>query len=195
VTLAGADGFALEAVAASSSRGPFDAIAAFNTKAILRGWQARFERAHAFKAPALNDLLRIWLERAAHGIPSRTDFDARSLKPILPYLSVVECVTTDGVARYRVRLVGTAMARIFGEQTGKFIDEALPRAVLERWVAVYDTVLAAGGPVRIESVFQLPQFSYLACETFSAPVRGVSGNADTILSASQLDARTDVPRN
>src|ERR1700722_5341035 len=112
-----------------------DAVAALNAHAIAMGWGMRCYEALDFAQPELNAFAELWREKtAATGGPSRADFDARTMKPWLPNLSIVERVETEaGAWRYRFRLSGTDLAHRFGECTGHFLDELLAEPFLERW--------------------------------------------------------------
>lgn len=51
--------------------------------------------------------------------PARADIEPTSIVKILPYITLIEKISTD----YRVRLMGTYSASIFGEKTGRFLSE------------------------------------------------------------------------
>jgi len=147
-----------------------DPVAALNARAVAMRWGMHVDRDLAFVQPELKALCALWREKArATGRPSRADFDARSLKAFLPHVSIVERIAgADGAWRYRFRLSGTALVRLFGETTGRFLDEFIPEPFLERWTLGYDTVLASNAPLRFVSRFELPQVSWLDGESFSA---------------------------
>jgi hypothetical protein len=170
---------------------PPDPVAALNARAAAMHWGMRCDDGLDFVRPELRALSALWQEKArATGWPSRADFDARSLKPFLPHVSIVERVTgEDGAWRYRYRLVGTAMVRLFGEVTGRFLDESLPAPFLERWTLGYDTVLARGAPVRFVSKFELPQVNWLDGESFSAALSNGAEPPNLILGALYVTPR------
>jgi len=137
-----------------------------------------------FDHSELNQLRDLWREkaRAAGGLPSRADFDARVLKPFLRHVSIVErAVNPAGRESYRFRFYGSALAQRFGEQTGQFIEMSIPPDRLPRWIESYDRVLAAEGPVRFVSRFEIPRVSHLNGESFSAPLANNDRKPNTIL--------------
>ncbi|MEJ0043687.1 MAG: PAS domain-containing protein [Rhizomicrobium sp.] len=109
-----------------------------------------------FTQPELIALRKVWEEKAkaAGGLPSRADFDARTLKPFLRHISIVERATNPaGRPSYRFRFYGSALAQRFGVQTGQFLELSIPPDRLDRWIAAYDAVLDAGGPDAVPQLF------------------------------------------
>ncbi|MEI9885410.1 MAG: hypothetical protein WDN08_02735 [Rhizomicrobium sp.] len=138
----------------------------------------------AFDAPELNALRQVWEEksRAAGGLPAREAFDARTLKPFLRHISIVErALNAAGRPSYRYRFYGSALAQRFGEQTGLFIEMSVPMDRLARWIKAYDAVLEGGRPMRFLSYFEIPRVSYLNGESFSAPLANDGRKPNTIL--------------
>jgi hypothetical protein len=73
----------------------------------------------ASASPALYSLLKFWSDAAdGSGIPSRDRLDAFTLRPWLGHISIYE--TIDGGRDFRIRLEGTSIVAITGEDwTGK----------------------------------------------------------------------------
>jgi hypothetical protein len=166
-----------------------------NTISHKEGWSMRADTALHFDAPELNALRDVWTDkaRAAGGLPSRADFDARTLKPFLRHISIVErAVNPAGRPSYRFRFYGSALAQRFGEQTGQFIEMSIPLDRLERWIAGYDAVLEAGGPLRFLSYFEIPRISYLNGESFSAPLSNGGRKPNTILAATYFSPKVEL---
>jgi hypothetical protein len=166
-----------------------DCLASLNAKAETLGWQVRWSVATRFDDPELNRLLALWYEKAAYGFPTRSDFGLKQLKPVLPDVSIIERVHAKSGPRYRVRLVGTAIAQSFGEQTGKFIDDFVPSELMDRWAGGYDAILATGKPIRVVNKFALPQVNYLYGEALSAPLADSKGEPNLVLSVTYMSAR------
>jgi len=144
----------------------------------------RADSALNFDAPELNALRDVYRAkaRAAGGLPSRADFDARTLKPFLRHISIVErAENSAGRMSYRYRFYGSALAQRFGEQTGHFIEMSVPMDRLPRWIAAYDAVLEAKTPMRFISHFEIPRISHLNGESFSAPLANEGRRPNTIL--------------
>jgi hypothetical protein len=77
----------------------------------------------ASASPSLYSLLKFWSDTAdSSGIPSRDRLDAFTLRPWLGHISIYE--TIDGGDDFRIRLEGTAIVAITGEDwTGKRATE------------------------------------------------------------------------
>jgi hypothetical protein len=161
-----------------------DAADRLNQKSKQEGWAMRADTTLNFDAPELNQLRDIYLAKAkaVGGLPARGDFEARTLKPFLRHISIIErAVNNAGRMSYRYRYYGSALAQRFGEQTGMFIEMSIPHDRLPRWIAGYDAVLDAPGPMRFLSYFEIPRISYLNGESFSAPLSNGGRKPNTIL--------------
>jgi hypothetical protein len=151
---------------------PIDAAWALDRKARLEGWPFRCDSTLEFERPELNTLRDLWRALAeGKPAPSRADFDARTLKPYLRNIMIIERVSIGpGRWRYRTRLAGTALAEMIDDPTGKFLEEYLPLELVPRWAATYDTVLESGRPLRLIADFELPQLAFLRGEALVAPL-------------------------
>jgi hypothetical protein len=158
----------------------------YNRHAEHEGWGTRVREDLDFARPELKVLRDLWFAIADRkkATPARADFDARVLKPYLPHVGLVDCVPqASGRSRYRIRLQGTELARLFGEHTGRFIDEYFPRRNLVAWEMGYDVAIDAGRPVRFVQKFALPLISHLEGESFSAPLAPEGKSARGLLTA------------
>jgi hypothetical protein len=143
-----------------------------------------------FEHPQLKALHALWCAKARDtGWPSRRDFDARALKPFLTNISIAERVTCEGRRRYRYRLVGSAIVELFGEATGRHLDELLKEPFLARWTANYDAVFAVHHPLRFTSRFELPFVNYLDGESFAVSLSNGGAAANLVLTASYFMRR------
>lgn len=144
---------------------PSDAPAAFNAAAEAKGWYYRSDPTLGFTRPELHALAALWAEKAdaAGGLPARADFDMRALKPFLRNVAFLERIH----GRYRFRLFGSALVDLFGERTGQYLDQMTSPTLLANWTAVYEMILAHGGPVR---VFNHKLSPILNGEMFTAPL-------------------------
>jgi hypothetical protein len=85
-------------------------------------------------------LYRYWLgKRHGRRAPARADIDPIELRSLLPHIYLFDVVEPG--PRLRYRLVGTAIAEMAGEVTGRFVDELLPPAVYARMHAHYVDVV------------------------------------------------------
>jgi hypothetical protein len=135
----------------------------------------------AFDAPERARVAALWKDKApARGIPSRRDLNAHALKTYLPNVGIVDITGRGEDRRYRVRLMGTAITEVLGEHTGKFLDEAIPSPFRERWSAVLDVAVKAGGPMRIVGRIEYNRQDYLTMEALVAPI-GTRESAEAVL--------------
>jgi hypothetical protein len=171
-----------------------DAVAALNAQAIAMGWSVRCYEDLDFFQPELNGLSDVWSGKAHKTRwPGRADFDARTLQRFLPHVCLAERVESDaGGTRYRNRIFGSALVRFFGEQTGRHLDELLPEPHLERWTAIYDTVLACSRPLRIASRFEWRQVSWLDGEMFATSLSNGDAPPTMILSAMYMTPKAEL---
>jgi len=147
----------------------------YNNRAIAAGWKSRSDPYFRFERSVLTELLETWVEKAADGMPRREAFDARSLKPVLPYLTIAEKVTEGDGHYWRWRLSGTKIAAMMGELAGKRLIEVLPPEHVERWTFTYDCCLESAMPMRIISDFQLSKIEHLSGETLILPLADEHG--------------------
>jgi hypothetical protein len=148
------------------------------------GWSIHAHAALEFDAAELNQLRDLWFakEKAAGGLPSRADFDARTLKPFLRNVTIIERETgPSGRPSYIFRFYGSALTQRFGEQTGQFLEMSVPPEQLRRWISTYDAVLEAGRPMRLLSALDIPRVSHLTGESFSAPLANGGRKPNTLI--------------
>lgn len=158
----------------------------YNSRAEREGWGSRVHPDLTFVQPELRTLRDLWFEiqQKKGAMPARTDFDAKTLKPFLSHIGIIDCIPQEKRrSRYRIRLQGDELTRLFGEQAGRFIDEYLPRQSLERWEMGYDVAIDFGRPVRFTQKFVLPLLSHLDGEAFSAPLAAEDNAARGLLTA------------
>lgn len=167
-----------------------DAIDALIARANDDGWPATYSKTVMFRRPELNALLALWREKAGvRPAPARTDLDARTLKPVLRRITIVERLTENGRRRLRNRLVGSDIVRRFGDNTGRYIDEIIPIHLLPRWETLYHAVLDACRPIRVWAPFDHPRVNYLTGECLLAPLLGEDGQPGMLLTATYFFRR------
>jgi hypothetical protein len=163
---------------------PFtDIAAAINAKASAYGLPFHCDSELVFNRPELNALRDVWRGGAATVVlPGRSDFDGQALKSALKHLAIMERVTgTNWTTRYRVEFAGSYIAAVLGDQTGRFIDEWVPAALLPRWIALFDAVLEGGIPLRIATEFEYAGLDYAAGEMFIAPLSDDAGMPNLVI--------------
>jgi len=168
-----------------------DPAGVVNAYATEQGWPLRGSAVLEFDRPELNQLRDIWLEKAAGTpIPYRSDFDARTLKPMLRNVVILEHVEDGGRWRYRIRLMGSEISRLMGEGTGRFLDECVSANTLPRWLIAYDAVMEAQVALRFLSRYEAQRVRYLTSESFIAPMLDARGNPTLLLSCAYFQSRS-----
>ena len=163
----------------------------FNRFAEQTGAPGRCDPSLTFRTPELVQALSIWREKAnGAGIPLRRDLGARELKAVLPDVIIVDVIGSGEKRRYRTRLMGTSVARLVGDNTGKFLDETVGPPFYERWSRMLDAALIANGPLRFAGRVEFGHQEYLDSEALIAPLVSQAGAADGVL----LIVRTSLAR-
>ena len=103
--------------------------------------------------PVLRTTLDYWEQRrGARAMPRRRNIDPAELRQVLPHVQITEVI--DGGARFRYRLVGTAIVEAFGaEFTGKYVDELVSGERDSFVHACYRAVCAARRPAFVRSKY------------------------------------------
>jgi hypothetical protein len=154
----------------------------YNRFAQNTGAAGRCDPALAFDAPQLTQALALWREKAnGRQMPSRRDIGARALKAFLPHVILVDVIESGELRRFRIRVMGTAMARLLGDHTGKFLDQAVVSPYRERWCAIINSAVVAGEPLRLVGRVNYRQQDFLAMEAMMAPVGPRDDGAEAVL--------------
>jgi hypothetical protein len=162
-----------------------------NAKASAQGWPLQCDSHLTFKQPELTMLRDVWRSKAAKvGLPTRGDLGAHALKSVLRHLAILERVSSPETgSRYRVLHMGTYIAAVMGERTGRFIDETIPAALLPRWTSPFDTVLSHRIPLRILSKFEYEKLDFASGESFLAPLSDDAGKPNILMSCLYIKPR------
>jgi CheY-like chemotaxis protein len=122
---------------------------------------ARITRLLGSWAVRRNPILRrgydFWLQKCAgRPFPDRTDLDPSEIKDILPHLTIIEVAGNDREARFRYRLVGTAVVDAVGkDRTGCFADEFLQGRHAAFLCGLWQEVCASGCPIYAASAYDI----------------------------------------
>jgi hypothetical protein len=160
-----------------------------NKLAEKNGWAMQCDCECRFARPELNALLDLWQRKAAAAVPRRLDLSMRDLVPFARYITVLERVEQTHGHSYRFRLFGTALALVFGEHTGRLLEERVMPEMLPGWIAFYDRVLEQCRPLRLTTVYRTPNGIYLQGEIFAAPLADETGAVRLVLAATYVDLK------
>jgi hypothetical protein len=150
-----------------------------------RRWSHICDSTLAFSTPQLQRLAQLWdAKRAARIAPCRTDFSLRDLSFALPNIALVELVREFERARFRVRLMGSALDSYVGPLTGEFIDEAVPAYLAEKWSSIWNDALETQRACRSAGKVEVGGKHHYVFEKFCAPLAGdAGGSCDVVLVA------------
>src|ERR1700733_2935161 len=98
--------------------------------------------------PMLGPALSYWVrKRGPRFMPHKSDIDPTDIPPkLLPNLQMIDAI--DGGARFRYRLIGTALAEANGKDyTGRYPEELLSGDRLRFVLHIYQTVYQSKAPL------------------------------------------------
>lgn len=119
------------------------------------------------------------------GLPGRQHLDPTEIPDLLPYLMLIDIQRPDAGAppRYRVRLAGTAVVTMQGEEiTGRFVDEILTTDAGRDIVQAYGDILRDRQPQYRCGIVTLPGRDYLLYERVIFPLARDGHEVDMLLS-------------
>ncbi|HVU20321.1 MAG TPA: PAS domain-containing protein [Rhizomicrobium sp.] len=160
--------------------------AALNAHAELQGWPFRCDPDRNFENSQLAALHALWLAKANGDIPPRSAFDMRALKPFVRNIVILERVGEKGLWRYRFRLFGSTLTQLFGEHTGRWLDEMVTPGLLQNWLACFDTTVRYGQPMRFINYYRTQTNDFLKGEFFAAPLAEEVANQPLVLAATYV---------
>jgi len=163
-----------------------DSFTQLRREAEKHQWPMQCDAALAFERPDLRCLLDVWRGKAGDGVPTRASFDMRTLKNFAAHVFILERVRTGEARRFKFRLFGSSLLQLFGEHTGRFLDEMVAPAMAPSWHAIYDAILDARQPLRIVTHFRMPSSDFLKGEMFAAPIADAAGIENMILAATYV---------
>ena len=169
------------------------ACAELNALAEAKGWPLRCGSSENFRRSELQALCDLWRSKAAACIPARSAFDMRALAPFARNITILQREGAGGARRYRFRLFGSTLALLFGEHTGRTLDEMVSPDLLESWLAFYDIVLTSREPLRVDNYYRTPNEDYIKGEIFAAPMADDSGDVRMVLAATYVGLEDGVP--
>ena len=90
-----------------------------------------------FATPQLKSVHEIWeAKRGARTMPARGDLTMSDLKMVLPNLAFLSIVRDGARTRFKAKLIGSDLDKFMGgAMTGRFLDEAVPKRFVDKWVA------------------------------------------------------------
>jgi hypothetical protein len=108
--------------------------------------------------PILGPVLAYWTEkRGGRAMPCKSDIDPTEIPPkVLPNLQLIDVI--DNGARFRYRLVGTAMVDAYGwDFSGRIADELFPDDRLNFVQGIYRSVCTSKAPLFSRNKYHTPK--------------------------------------
>ena len=108
--------------------------------------------------PVLGPALEYWAsKRGGRSMPRKRDIDPIEIPAkILPNLQIIEVI--DGGARFRYRLIGTALVEAYGKDfSGRIVDELFPDGRLDFVQSLYRSVCASKAPIFSRNKYHTPR--------------------------------------
>lgn len=108
--------------------------------------------------PVLGPALSYWMgKRGGRSMPRKRDIDPIEIPAkILPNLQIIEVI--DGGARFRYRLIGTALVEAYGKDfSGLIVDELFPDGRLDFVQGIYRSVCTSKAPVFSRNKYHTPR--------------------------------------
>jgi hypothetical protein len=171
-------GMSAAAMPANRERAPGEP---FNRLAVEKDWYARCDATLGFEQAALAGLGELWRAKAKQEIPRWRDFSPRDLAPHMPNMALFEAAAGDGAPRYRIRLLGTSLMRIYGHADGKFVDEHFSPSVCEVWHASLGETLRSRVPLRYKGRVSYERSDFFRVESIQMPLSENGSDADRVL--------------
>jgi hypothetical protein len=162
-----------------------DFVEALNAQAREQGWPARCDATLSFEEPQLASFVHTWRSQLGGRVmPARSDMTVRVLKQQLHRIILFERVEDEGKARrYRVRLMASGLAHVWGDVTGKYLDEVIPPHLLPRWYGFSDAVLYVQQPLRFTAQVAFQGKDFLVAELAVVPLSDDAGRPTMVMAA------------
>ena len=152
-----------------------DAVAAFNALSARENWEQQCDPTLTFAHSDFPVMLDIWKKQAdGKPMPMRRSMTPRALKGFLPRVAINERVSIHP-PRFKWRLMGTQVAQVLGERTGKYMDEDAPPRQVARWNASLDLVLRTARLMRFCGRVLANNKTFLASELLFMPLSDDTG--------------------
>jgi hypothetical protein len=125
--------------------------------------------------------LALWQSKAGtRPLPAKSEISPRDLKDFLPNIIIVQRVA-ENPSDYVCRLIGSKVAEVVGNSTGKRIEESAPSELAARWIECADLILDGGQPMRFLGRVHLKGSEYLDAENLFVPLADDQGRPTFVL--------------
>ena len=127
-------------------------------------------------------------------LPARRDIDPIAIPDLLESVWMTDIIADDGVLRFRERLVGTSLARLFGKDTtGQFFEDIYTGDHLLRQLATYRAVATRALPHVSRLRVPIEGREFLVYDRLMLPLASDHRTPDIILGIHAYDREPDEP--
>jgi hypothetical protein len=135
--------------------------------------------------PRTRLLWNYWAGKCGAGrLPGRRDLQPQEMKPFLPIVALVDVERRRGQPRFRIRLIGSEAAEIFGDDgTGRYIDDIVPPALLPAVQARLLSVAQTRRPAYGVQPVPRPHRDFVRYEHLTVPLASDGVTVDMLLGA------------
>lgn len=135
----------------------------------------------------LRDLLAYWLaKKGARLAPRRADIDPAEIRPLLPFVGLVDVQRNP--LRFRYRLTGTAITAGYGRDlTGCYLDEVDLNRHEREIIAEYARVAERGEPVCARWDYTRNDGRHLRYERLALPLSSDGATVDMLFGGCVFD--------
>lgn len=144
-----------------------------------------FDPSLHFLHPAVAEGLDYWQRKRGDArFPARRDIDPLEIPSLLRHVLLLERVPTAAAPGYgwRFRLVGTSVAILYGEHTGKLMEEAMKARIARRNRGVVEEAVKRNAPMRAIGRTRFYGPEWLVGEALVAPLSSDGEVIDMIFS-------------
>lgn len=113
-------------------------------------------------------------------MPSKAELSPRDLKKFLSDIVICHRVVKNP-SSWIWRLVGTKVATVLGDVTGKTFDQTAPSGRATHWIESCDLVLDGGQPLRFLGRVRIKGREYLNAENFFVPLADDEGRPTFVM--------------
>ena len=166
---------------------PQDVAAQINALGARANWPIVWDAACAFVTPSLRSVQQLWFAKCGgRRFPARDDFSLSDLRSLAKYTAFIAAVGGDEGLRFKTRVMGSELERVFVPMTGRFIDEVMPPFFAAKWATMFLAALRGGAPVRAFGRLEYRERRHVISEIMFAPLAQDGETADGLMAVVQF---------
>lgn len=142
-----------------------------------------------FQRPELSEFLEYWEQKKGdREFPQRSDIKPAEIVRLLPWINMYDVL--DGGEEFSVRVVGTALTEVIGEEMRGKTVSGLSALLVDRVMRTLRAVLETRVPVHAASrSTAIPGQEFQGAEVCAVPLSTNGTDIDIIMAATYLETR------